>query len=88
MADPATTALVITAAGTAISGGILAIARLIESISTFMEARRGGDSGGSRRRELQRARKYEKQAQDIRDKYRADSNDDRIVPFEQAWVTP
>jgi hypothetical protein len=87
VADAATTALVITAAGTAISGGLLGIARIIEAVSNFMEARRGDGSGGNKRRELQRARRYEKQAQDIREKY-SGNDDDRIVPFEQVWVTP
>jgi len=86
VADAATTAFVITAAGTALSGGLLGIARIIEAIGNIMDARRGGGSG--KRRELQRARKYEKQAQDIRDKYRNGDDGDRIVPFDQAWVTP
>jgi len=86
VADAATTALVITAAGTALSGGLIGIANIIEAVANIMDARRGGDGG--KRRELRRARKYEKQAQDIRDKYRSNDDPDRIVPFDQAWVTP
>lgn len=87
MADPETTALIITATGTAVSGGILAIARLIDAISGFLESRRDGGGGSGKRNDLRRARKLEKQAQELRDKHRRDDDGSGVVPFEQAWVT-
>lgn len=94
MADPGNAAVLVTAIGTAVTGGILAVARLIEVISDFVESRRDGGSGGGgqTRRALRRARRYERKAKDIRDHYRHDDDDHgsggAVVPFEQAWVMP
>lgn len=88
MADPA---VLTTAIGTAVTGGLLSVARIIEAVSNYLDARNDSGGGKSSRRgkDLRRARKLEKQAQDLRSRYRTDDDGDgpTVLPFEQAWVT-
>lgn len=84
MADPA---VLSTAIGTAVTGGLLATAKIIDAVSNFIDARRDRNNGGSnrQRRDVRLARTYEDRADKLRDPYR---REDDSGPFEQALVTP